>query len=90
LRREQMIPVFIGRSLPRGDRSPEESVALKRALLILFKPWRSLADLKENGENWASAYDRHIFPTYAKQIISNIHVEHECKDARDRIEMQRR
>ncbi|KAI0062400.1 hypothetical protein BV25DRAFT_1764853, partial [Artomyces pyxidatus] len=90
LRRERFIPVLLGPRLPRGDRSVEEKEQLFRILLILFKPWRVLGDLKSTNESWTEAYQRQQFPPSVKRIISNIHVEHECRDARERIDKERR
>ncbi|KAJ7303763.1 hypothetical protein DFH08DRAFT_621637, partial [Mycena albidolilacea] len=47
-----------------------------RAMLISFKPWQTIQDLKDVGEKWGTVYEH-------TQIISNMQVEHECKDTRD-------
>ncbi|KAI0063870.1 hypothetical protein BV25DRAFT_1779127, partial [Artomyces pyxidatus] len=90
LRREALVPVLIGAKLHRADRGPQEMEELSRTLLILFKPWRSIKDLKSPNETWTEAYSHQDFPSSAKRIISNIFVEHECKDARERIDTERR
>ncbi|KAJ6470907.1 hypothetical protein C8R45DRAFT_937068 [Mycena sanguinolenta] len=56
-------------------------------MLILFKPWRDLGDLKERDETWAQAFDRTVFSAYALSIMN---IENECKDARDKYEVLRR
>ncbi|KZV62853.1 hypothetical protein PENSPDRAFT_551691, partial [Peniophora sp. CONT] len=49
LRTIPVVPVILGPTLPRRDRAEEEWC---RAMLILFKPWRSLEDLKRPSETW--------------------------------------
>ncbi|KAI0054500.1 hypothetical protein BV25DRAFT_1811253, partial [Artomyces pyxidatus] len=90
LRKDLFIPVLVGCKLPKSSDDPEERETLSRLLLILFKPWRTLQDLRSNNETWCEAYDRHTFSPEARRIISNIHVEHECRDARDNVEIARR
>ncbi|KAI0067116.1 hypothetical protein BV25DRAFT_1771986, partial [Artomyces pyxidatus] len=84
------VPVLLGPMLPRDDRSAEEKDAFCRAMLILFKPWRKLSDLKLPGESWSSAYDRFEFGSAARKVIENVNVEHQCRDARERIDTERR
>ncbi|KAI0066314.1 hypothetical protein BV25DRAFT_1781055, partial [Artomyces pyxidatus] len=90
LRRVDFVPVLLGPTLPRADRTLEERNAFCRAMLILFKPWRNLRDLKAEEESWSQAYDRVTFGDYVQNIIRNINVEHECRDARERIDTERR
>ncbi|KZT56593.1 hypothetical protein CALCODRAFT_418775, partial [Calocera cornea HHB12733] len=77
-----MVPVILGPSLPRCDRSLEEKNQWCRAVLILFKPWRTLGDLRLLGETWEQAYDRTDFGEKHLQTIKNIGVLNECRDAR--------
>ncbi|KAI0054516.1 hypothetical protein BV25DRAFT_1768404, partial [Artomyces pyxidatus] len=90
LRQSSFVPVVLGPTLPRSDRSVEEYDKFCRAMLIIFKPWRTLVDLKGAGETWSEAYGRHSFPAASMKIINNINVEHQCKDARDRMSSERR
>ncbi|KAI0054995.1 hypothetical protein BV25DRAFT_1776343, partial [Artomyces pyxidatus] len=90
LRREQFIPVLVGSKLPKRGGTVEETEALSRFLLMLFKPWRTLEDLKSVDQTWSQAYDSYTFSADALRIMANIHVEHECRDARDSIEKARR
>jgi Helitron helicase-like domain at N-terminus/PIF1-like helicase len=76
------VPVLLGRALPRPDRSEEERELWCRAMLILFKPWRRLFDLKEKESSWSRAYDDFAFDPYCRRIINNMNVENECKDAK--------
>lgn len=88
--RSRVLPVLVGPKIPRRDRSPEERERGCRALLILFKPWRTEADLRDPGESWSSAYARYRFPLHIQFVIQNIHLENECKDARDSYAEERR
>ncbi|KAF8143074.1 hypothetical protein K438DRAFT_1634312, partial [Mycena galopus ATCC 62051] len=83
MRRVPCINVLLGPSIPRSDRGPEERERWCRAMLILFKPWRSIKDLRLQHEKWSAAYERTTFSVYALQIMRNMCVEDECKDARD-------
>lgn len=49
-------------------------------MLILFKPWRLLADLKESGQFWSDIFNLHDFPNHLKTMINNINIEHKCKN----------
>lgn len=86
----RMVPTLVGAPIPRRDRSPEEYERSCRALLILFKPWRTEWDLRDPTESWSSAYTRYNFPPHLQFVISNIHLENECKDARDLYAQERR
>lgn len=86
----RLLPVPVGPPIPRKDRSPEEYERCCRTLLILFKPWRTELDLRHRGEAWSTAYARTTFPPHIQFVIQNIHLEHECKDARDSYAQQRR
>ncbi|KZT59319.1 hypothetical protein CALCODRAFT_413126, partial [Calocera cornea HHB12733] len=46
------VPVVLGPTLPRADRGVEERLDWCRAMVILFKPWRTLDDLLPPGESW--------------------------------------
>ena len=50
-------------------------------MLILFKLWQNVSDLKEPGVSWSVAFDSVNFSEHALDIIKNINVENECKDA---------
>jgi hypothetical protein len=85
------IPVAIGPALPRRDR---ELVYAKycRLMLILFKPWQEVGDLREAGETWIQAFDQFAGACSKdiKQVLNNMQVLHECKDAKDIEDCQRR
>jgi hypothetical protein len=83
LHRLPFVPVILGPSLTRADRSSEEYGLWCRAMLILFKPWRSIEDLKTSHKSWSSVYDAHSFPDHLQTVIQNINVEFDCQDARD-------
>ncbi|KAI0029895.1 hypothetical protein K488DRAFT_55359, partial [Vararia minispora EC-137] len=84
------VPILAGPRIPRADRSAEEKTIYHRAMLLLFKPWRSSADVREEGSSWTAAFEASTFSPYIAKIIQNIHVEHECRDAKTESEQLRR
>lgn len=55
-------------------------------MLILFKPWRSIADLRQSDtQAWAEALEIFlgICDPFSKERMRNMQVLHECKDSRD-------
>ncbi|KAJ7119795.1 hypothetical protein C8R44DRAFT_541140, partial [Mycena epipterygia] len=85
-----VIPVLLGPTLPRPDRSDAEYERWCRTMVMLFKPWRSMADLKGEHATWQKAFDATEFSSGAKYIMHNLNVENECKDARDEHDKLRR
>lgn len=80
-----VVPVLIGPEIPRkGRENTYERYC--RAILTLFKPWRSVSDLCFLEENWADAFQRHecfLNENHCKDIIENIELLHECKEQRN-------
>lgn len=56
-----------------------------RAMLILFRPWRTLEDLKGNSDSWQMVFDATEFVNDAGCIMRNMDVESECEDARQQL-----
>ncbi|KAG2127030.1 hypothetical protein BD769DRAFT_1318493, partial [Suillus cothurnatus] len=83
LRGKFVVPVLLGNALPRPDGSDEEYEHYCRSMLLLFKPWRILRELKDNMSTWTEAFENETFAPDLQTIIGNVNVEHECKDARD-------
>ncbi|KAI0706587.1 hypothetical protein C8Q76DRAFT_600753, partial [Earliella scabrosa] len=80
-----VVPVLLGDRIPRGDRGPEEREEWARTVLLLFRPWRSECDIRFEDESWTDAYERQrlaISPLH-QDIIENMNVLCQCKDARD-------
>ncbi|KAI0055898.1 hypothetical protein BV25DRAFT_1780412, partial [Artomyces pyxidatus] len=84
------VPVLLGPTISRPDKSIDERESWARSMLILFKPWRGLQDLKRRDETWYEAYERYEFPVHLRKIIENIQVETECRDARTEYDVARR
>jgi hypothetical protein len=78
-----VVPVILGRRIPRPEIGDEEYEEWCRTMLALFKPWRSKEDLKHANEPWSSAFYRTQFDEEHYKVMTNIHVENECRDARD-------
>lgn len=55
LRDKPVIPVLLGNAIPCPDQSPEEHEMYCRAMLLLFKPWRALQELKGEANSWCEA-----------------------------------
>ncbi|THU80764.1 hypothetical protein K435DRAFT_601462, partial [Dendrothele bispora CBS 962.96] len=73
-----------GPGLPRRDR--EATVARHaRLMLILFKPWVTISDLKREDESWEEAYRSFLNDCGPRiqRIIDNMQLLHECRDSRD-------
>ncbi|KIK76883.1 hypothetical protein PAXRUDRAFT_78570, partial [Paxillus rubicundulus Ve08.2h10] len=51
-------------------------------MLLIFKPWRSFEDLKTGDECWSSAFDDYAMPANMMEIVENMNIEQECKDAK--------
>ncbi|TFK87210.1 hypothetical protein K466DRAFT_491266, partial [Polyporus arcularius HHB13444] len=82
-----VVPVVLGDRIPRQDRGEEEREEWARTMMILFVPWRSPADMKRPNETWRAAFDRQqdmIRPAH-HEIMRNMNVLSECRDARDEV-----
>ncbi|KAI0061063.1 hypothetical protein BV25DRAFT_1782810, partial [Artomyces pyxidatus] len=89
LRVTHHVPVLYGSQLPRFGRTDTETERYCRAMLILFKPWRELGDLLTE-RTWLDSYRTYVFPSHVQRVIDNIHIEDECRDARQRHDEDRR
>ncbi|KAF9780996.1 hypothetical protein BJ322DRAFT_992257, partial [Thelephora terrestris] len=85
------VPVPIGPAFPRRDRSLQHAKYC-RLMLILFKPWRVVGDLRDAGETWITAFNKFgtVCAEPTKCILDNMQVMHECKDAKDVEDNRRR
>jgi hypothetical protein len=54
-------------------------------MLILFKPWRSVCDLKQAEQSWTDSFEkfRRICDKKIDSVLNNMQILHECKDSRD-------
>ncbi|KAI0359121.1 hypothetical protein OH77DRAFT_1367691, partial [Trametes cingulata] len=92
LRTKWIVPVVLGDRVPRCDRGEEERNAWARMMLILFVPWRKPSDLRETSESWTVAFERQRYKISARctEVIANMNVLTECRDARDSFREMRR
>jgi hypothetical protein len=90
-RRIRLVPVPIGPALPRRDR-PDMYERYCKLMLIFFKPWRNLSDLKEGQDTWELAFNnfRDSAEERVLRVIENMQRLHECRDSRDRMYIERR
>lgn len=77
------LPDFLGyHTFPRND-DPETIDFYYAAMLMLFKPWRSLIDLQSGHSSWQGAFAEFIQSTtdWTRRMLSNIEHYHRCKRA---------
>jgi hypothetical protein len=79
--RNNIIPNFIGGSLPRCDQGDREYYCC--TMLTLFKPWRTGKSLKVNQESWDEAFIQYTFTDRQKQLMINFNLRYESLDERD-------
>ncbi|OJT07430.1 ATP-dependent DNA helicase PIF1 [Trametes pubescens] len=86
------VPVILGERVPRPDKDPQEKEAWSRMMLILFIPWRLPSDLHNRDESWTNAFERQQtkLSHLHLEIISNMSVLSECRDARNMFQDMRR
>ncbi|KAH7904932.1 hypothetical protein BJ138DRAFT_987609, partial [Hygrophoropsis aurantiaca] len=78
-----VIPVLLMERVPRLGRSDEEDEQWYRLMLLLFKPWRTFRDLLGDASTWKEAFARYTFSDRSKELMHNMNIENECRDARD-------
>jgi hypothetical protein len=76
-----MIPNFIGGAVPRADKGDRDYYCM--AMMTIFKPWRSPADLKDAESTWDQIFTEHDFTDMQHKLIKNFNLRYECNDARD-------
>jgi hypothetical protein len=70
---------FIGKPLPHCDQGDREYYCL--CMLVLFKPWRSGVQLKEETASWDMTFQSHTFTERQRQLVLNFNIKYECLDA---------
>src|SRR6202453_852061 len=80
-RRKNVVPNFVGGSLPRRDRGDREYYCA--TMMTLFTPWRSGKDLKNDMHSWDATFVDHDFTQCQLQLMDNFNLRYECNDARD-------
>ena len=80
----RLTPVPIGRGIYHRDNIQKQEHYC-RLMLTLFKPWRSLQDLKSGSDSWTEAFEafKPSLHPYHLRVINNMQKLHECKDSRD-------
>ncbi|CAF3688147.1 unnamed protein product [Rotaria sp. Silwood1] len=81
---ESHVPVLYGPQIPRQDRDDTRE-RYCRAILTLFVPWRTVADICDISQTWEDAFKsrQHLILSNSWTIIENIQLLHECKKDRD-------
>lgn len=77
---ERRAVVPVGGMLPRRDR-PDIYARYCRLMLILFKPWVDVSDLREQDMSWEDAFAQFITNAseYIRSVVNNMQLFHECK-----------
>ncbi|KAF8122487.1 hypothetical protein EV363DRAFT_1102559, partial [Boletus edulis] len=82
LRSRKVIPVILGDSLPKRDGTLDNDAQYYHYMLLLFRPWRHFDDILSHGESWSDAFERAHFSPYCQQLMANMVVDSECRDAK--------
>ena len=69
---KDMIPNFVGPTLPRCDQGDREYYC--SVMLTLFKPWRSGLELKTREQSWDDAFSTHEFSAKQMDIMKNLNI----------------
>lgn len=83
-----LIPDFKPITIPRRDKGNYEDYCM--SMLIFFKPWRTLDDLKVDAVTWSDTFDNHSFTPRQRELMENFHLRYECLDARDDFSAKRK
>ncbi|KAJ3522430.1 hypothetical protein NMY22_g11894 [Coprinellus aureogranulatus] len=88
---KRYIPLLIGCSLPRRDKV-DVYERYCRVMLMLFKPWEALRDIRGEANSWSDAFaDFQVdCPENILLIMDNIQLLHECRDSKDDYYARRR
>ncbi|KAG2130946.1 uncharacterized protein EDB93DRAFT_1094566, partial [Suillus bovinus] len=80
----RFIPMPIGGGIPHQDR-PEDYPRYCRLMLILFKPWRSVKDLRREDQSWELSFGTFLSACdiHFKNVMNNMQILHECRDSQD-------
>ena len=82
----RLVPVPIGPAFPRRDTEGHRA-KYARLMLIIYKPWRTVSDLKEPDKTWQESFEiwkqSPEFTPEIKCLLTNMQLLHECKDSRD-------
>jgi hypothetical protein len=82
--RKHFVPVPVGPAIPRRDRE-EVNARYCRLMLVFFKPWRCVSDLRTPGQSWQDSFNEYLenAPIRFKKLMDNMQIQHECRDSRD-------
>ncbi|KAJ3482287.1 hypothetical protein NLI96_g7082 [Meripilus lineatus] len=89
-REEAKTLTLVGGTLPRKDGDDVEEYS--KVMLVFFSPsgWRTGLELKNENEDWTSAFNRTHFSPKALEVMNNMHALYECRDERHDLAAKRR
>ncbi|KAF8220961.1 hypothetical protein L208DRAFT_1330857 [Tricholoma matsutake] len=76
-----IIPNFVGRTLPRCDQGDREYYCI--TMLTLFKPWQTGATLKSKECSWDETFNSHEFTAQQILLMKIFNIRYECLDQKD-------
>lgn len=90
----ETLPRFIGSWFPRDNsENPVDKELYCASMLLLLEPWNTITDLKREGEDFTTAFDRMVArgDRWVHTVLHNIRYYYECADgAKARREEERR
>lgn len=88
---KRLVPVPVGPRIYRRD-VPDMREDYCRLMLILFKPWRDVHQLKEQFPTWEAAFQSFCDQAEPRmlKVMENMQRLHECRDSRDEDYAKRR
>src|SRR3954451_18308187 len=80
----ERIVVLHGKGVPKKDNA-EEAERYGMCILMLFKPWKTVHDLREGYKSWNSACqaflnDNSLLSPRLRSVIDNIELLHRCSE----------
>jgi hypothetical protein len=78
----KVLPRFIGKWFPRNNDANGQNDLYHTSILLYFKPWRNLADIRTNGESFHATYATFLETATENQMamLENIQYYHDCWD----------
>lgn len=78
----EILPRFIGKWFARNNNPDGDNELHDASILLFFKPWRNIRDLKKSDETFQSSFARFLETATEKQriMVENIQYYHDCWD----------
>ncbi|KIJ39972.1 hypothetical protein M422DRAFT_123591, partial [Sphaerobolus stellatus SS14] len=53
------------------------------SMLTIFKPWRTISDLKNDSDKWTDSFHNYKFTNKQQELMKYFNIKHECIDPID-------